>query len=143
MCTLRLRKGTVSPWDNNFWLDLDFLSVAKAAHVCSAHFTSLLFTEIWHGAKGQRQTGDDVMEVDPSQPSEVLENSDIQQILLTAYRNIGEPDSLYGACSAHATDEITRVHLYQHEKEWTKSLSRLYTVPVGGLHADAYTFRCM
>ena len=34
-------------WDNNFWLDLDYLEVAKAAQKCSAYFTALLYTEIW------------------------------------------------------------------------------------------------
>ena len=36
-----------TPWDNNFWLDLDYLDVATAAQKCSAYFTSLLYTEIW------------------------------------------------------------------------------------------------
>ena len=63
------------------------------------------------------------MEVEPSQQSGVLENSDVQRTLLVAYSKIGEPDSLYGACSANATEEITRIHLYEHEKEWAKSLS--------------------
>ena len=40
-----------NPWDNNFWLDLDFLDVARAAQRCSAYFTSLLYIEIWHGAR--------------------------------------------------------------------------------------------
>ncbi len=39
-----------TPWDNNFWLDLDFLDVAKAAQRCAAYFTSLLYIEIWRGA---------------------------------------------------------------------------------------------
>ena len=38
-------QGTV--WDNNFWLDLDYLEVASAAQRCSAYFTALLYTEIW------------------------------------------------------------------------------------------------
>ena len=38
-----------TPWDNNFWLDLDFLDVARAAQRCSAYFTSLLYIEIWRG----------------------------------------------------------------------------------------------
>ena len=115
------RRGSGTPWDNNFWLDLDFLAVAKAAHLCSAHFTSLLFTEIWSGAKGQSSS--DVMEV-VGVPSQQMENVDVQRMLLVAYSQIGEPDSLYGACSTHATDEMTRVHLYQHEKEWGKALSK-------------------
>jgi ataxia telangiectasia mutated family protein len=34
-------------WDNNFWLDVDYLQVAMAAQYCSAHFTALMFAEIW------------------------------------------------------------------------------------------------
>ena len=63
------------------------------------------------------------MEIEPGEQSRVLESSDIQRMLLQAYSQIGEPDSLYGASSAHAADEMTRVHLYEHEKEWSKSLS--------------------
>ena len=55
--------------------------------------------------------------------SQSMESVDVQRMLLVAYSQIGEPDSLYGACSTHATDETTRVHLYQHEKEWGKALS--------------------
>ncbi len=44
-------RGSIAsnPWDNNFWLDLDFLDVARAAQRCSAYFTSLLYIEIWRG----------------------------------------------------------------------------------------------
>ncbi len=41
----RKRKGT--PWDNNFWLDLDYLQVAKAALNVQSYFTAMLFAEIW------------------------------------------------------------------------------------------------
>lgn len=37
--------GTVC--HSNFWLDLNYLEVAKAAQSCSAHFTALLYTEIY------------------------------------------------------------------------------------------------
>lgn len=37
--------GTVC--ESNFWLDLNYLEVAKAAQFCSAHFTALLYTEIY------------------------------------------------------------------------------------------------
>ncbi len=51
------------------------------------------------------------------------EASDVQSLLLEAYRHIGEPDSLYGVCSTHVTDDRTRLLLYEHEGEWHKSLS--------------------
>lgn len=37
--------GTVC--HSNFWLDLNYLEVAKAAQSCSAHFTALLYSEIY------------------------------------------------------------------------------------------------
>ena len=49
--------------------------------------------------------------------------SDLQTLLLEACRYIGEPDSMYGACSTHATDDTVRLLLYEHEDQWHKSLS--------------------
>ena len=43
----RKGRGQVTLWDNNFWLDLDYLEVASAAQRCSAYFTALLYTEVW------------------------------------------------------------------------------------------------
>ena len=57
--------------------------------------------------------------------------SDLQTLLLEAYRHIGEPDSVYGACSTHVANDTTRLLLYEHEGEWHKSLSEFnhfYTV---------------
>ena len=63
------------------------------------------------------------------EPSQQIESVDVQRMLLVAYSQIGEPDSLHhGACSTHVTDETTRVHLHQHEKEWEKALSELSKV---------------
>ncbi len=33
--------------DSNFWLDLNYLEVAGAAQMYSAHFTALLYSEIY------------------------------------------------------------------------------------------------
>ena len=43
----RKGRGQGTLWDNNFWLDLDYLEVASAAQRCSAYFTALLYTEVW------------------------------------------------------------------------------------------------
>ena len=43
----RKGRGQATLWDNNFWLDLDYLEVASAAQRCSAYFTALLYTEVW------------------------------------------------------------------------------------------------
>ena len=41
------RRSKSTAWDNNFWLDVNYLLAAKAAQNCRAHFTCLLYTEIW------------------------------------------------------------------------------------------------
>ena len=64
--------------------------------------------------------------IEPARPigSRTAEDvSDMQCLLLEAYRHIGEPDSVYGACSTHVADHTTRLLLYEHEGEWHKSLS--------------------
>ena len=40
-------KQVMTAWDNNFWLDLNYLDVAWAAHNCAAHFSAVLLAEIW------------------------------------------------------------------------------------------------
>lgn len=37
----------MTPYDNNFWLDIDYLQASRAAQYCSAQFTALLYAEIW------------------------------------------------------------------------------------------------
>ena len=36
-----------SPFQGNFWLNLNFLDIARAAQRCGSHETSLLYLEIW------------------------------------------------------------------------------------------------
>ncbi len=107
-----------------------------AAQQCSAYFTSLLYIEIWHGVKSsgtsskhQRSRSCSSSVSDDVEPSGDAQGHSAevkaQKLLLEAYSCIGEPDSLYGSCFAHATDEATRVRLYQHEGHWHKALSEL------------------
>lgn len=141
-------RGTVTKWDNNFWLDLDFLDVAKAAQLCSAHFTSLLFTEIWCDANSRPQPSlnghTEPMEIESgltgptgltgvsSSNGSGLDNPHVQSLLLEAYSRIGEPDSLYGACaSTHSTDDAATIRMYEHEGRWQNSLSELLTYLAG------------
>ena len=34
-------------WKNNFWMDLNYLYVAQAARWCHAHFSAVMYAEIW------------------------------------------------------------------------------------------------
>ncbi|XP_022052894.2 serine-protein kinase ATM isoform X1 [Acanthochromis polyacanthus] len=131
--------GTVC--DSNFWLELNYLEVAKAAQSCSAHFTALLYTEIYvdniktnmeesHRTKSKatRKISFD----DNSQNftiSSLTERSmedtsiSLQELLIEVYRSIGEPDSLYGCGGETMTSPLTRIRTYEHEAMWGKALS--------------------
>ena len=37
-----------TPWDNNFWLDVNYFRVARAAKECNLLFTAALYLEIWN-----------------------------------------------------------------------------------------------
>lgn len=53
-----------------------------------------------------------------------LEDPNVQQLLLEAYGNIGEPDSLYGVCASKTVSKETWMKLYEQEGDWEKSLSQ-------------------
>ncbi|XP_071956069.1 serine-protein kinase ATM-like [Antedon mediterranea] len=132
------RNAINTAWDNNFWLDLDYLVVAMAAKTCSAHFTCMLYTEIWcdQQKNGSGQTSG--IEVLSSLSGD--HGINVQQLLLDSYRNIGEPDGIYGYGAGRLTDTSARIHTYEHEGKWMKSLSAYDchlqqdpTAPVSGI----------
>ncbi|KAK7172240.1 hypothetical protein R3I93_004526 [Phoxinus phoxinus] len=130
--------GTVC--DSNFWLDLNYLEVAGAAQVCSAHFTALLYSEIYvdkirsnmeesrslQSRASRRITFDESSQtLSISSVSEKsLEDSGIslQDLLIEVYRCIGEPDSLYGCGGGKLISPLTRIRTYEHEAMWEKAL---------------------
>ena len=73
--------ATLTSWDNNFWLDLDMLSLARAAADCSALFSALFFAEVWAevAAEGER----------------TARHGEWRALLVEAYTRVGEPDSVY------------------------------------------------
>jgi len=126
-------RGQGTLWDNNFWLDLDYLDVASAAQRCSAYFTALLYTEIWTDI--QKSNPDSPvsislpsnsqnleMEIATSQSSDESLSTSYQTLVLEAYGSIGEPDSVYGAGAGRLADIDSRVRTYMHEQAWDKAL---------------------
>lgn len=130
--------GTVC--DSNFWLDLNYLEVAGAAQMCSAHFTALLYSEIYvdkirsnmeQNRRSQSRASRRITFEDNSQTLSVsnlnersLEDSgfSLQDLLIEVYRCIGEPDSLYGCGGGKLTSPLTRIRTYEHEAMWEKAL---------------------
>ena len=70
------------------------------------------------------EAGDESVVMDTTTGLSSLENPNVQQLLLEAYSNIGEPDSLYGVCASKSASKETWMHLYEQEGEWEKSLSK-------------------
>ncbi|XP_047449742.1 serine-protein kinase ATM isoform X2 [Mugil cephalus] len=131
--------GTVC--DSNFWLELNYLEVAKAAQSCSAHFTALLYTEIYvdkikanmeESRRTKSRATRKINFEDNSQTitiSSLTEKSmedtsiSLQDLLIEVYRSIGEPDSLYGCGGETMTSPLTRIRTYEHEAMWGKALT--------------------
>lgn len=45
------RPSSGTAFEDAFWLDLNYLEVAKVAQSCAAHFTALLYAEIYSDKK--------------------------------------------------------------------------------------------
>ncbi|XP_063954158.1 serine-protein kinase ATM-like isoform X2 [Lytechinus pictus] len=128
------RTSRLTPWDNNFWLDVDYLQMAQAAQMCEAHFTCLLYSEIW--CNHQRMANPPTRSGGPietftqdSQESISLSSIsmetgiNLQSLLMDAFGSIGEPDSVYGCGAGRLVDTSARIHTYEHEGEWGKALA--------------------
>ncbi|XP_057694572.1 serine-protein kinase ATM isoform X1 [Corythoichthys intestinalis] len=132
--------GTVC--DSNFWLELNYLEVAKSAQSCSAHFTALLYTEIYVDKIQSnledirsRTKGRATRKINFDENSQNLSfarlneksmedsNISLQELLIDVYRSIGEPDSLYGCGGESKTSPLTRIRTYEHEAMWGKALT--------------------
>ncbi|KAM6946333.1 serine-protein kinase ATM [Aplochiton taeniatus] len=125
----------------NFWLELNYLEVARAAQSCSAHFTALLYAEIYvdkikatmeEKRSTKSRTSRRITFDENSQNLAIsglteksLEDTGIslQELLIEVYRSIGEPDSLYGCEGEKMTSPLTRIRTYEHEAMWGKALT--------------------
>ncbi|XP_054649530.1 serine-protein kinase ATM isoform X1 [Dunckerocampus dactyliophorus] len=134
-------KSCATVCDSNFWLVLNYLEVAKAAQSCSAHFTALLYTEIYVdkiklNLEESRRTkcratrklnfeenSQQVTICSLTEKSMEDTHISLQELLIDVYRSIGEPDSLYGCGGETMTSPLTRIRTYEHESMWGKALT--------------------
>ncbi|XP_070480934.1 serine-protein kinase ATM isoform X2 [Equus przewalskii] len=126
----RPSSGTV--FDDAFWLELNYLEVAKVAQSCAAHFTALLYAEIYADKKSMEdQEKRSLTFEEGSQSTTISSLSEkskeetgisLQDLLLEIYRSIGEPDSLYGCGGGKMLQPLTRLRTYEHEAMWGKAL---------------------
>ncbi|XP_036048710.1 serine-protein kinase ATM isoform X2 [Onychomys torridus] len=126
------RPSSGTAFDDAFWLDLNYLEVAKVAQSCSAHFTALLYAEIYSDKKSMDEQekrsptfeegsqGTTISSL--SEKSKEETGISLQDLLLEIYRSIGEPDSLYGCGGGKMLQPLTRIRTYEHEAMWGKAL---------------------
>uniref|UniRef100_A0A8D2P350 non-specific serine/threonine protein kinase n=1 Tax=Zosterops lateralis melanops TaxID=1220523 RepID=A0A8D2P350_ZOSLA len=131
---LRRQKRSVSGtvFDDSFWLDLNYLEVAIAAQSCAAHFTALLYAEIYadkFNRDKQQERSLTFEEESQRTPITTLNEKSkeetgisLQDLLMDIYRSIGEPDSLYGCGGGRMLQPLARIRTYEHEAVWGKAL---------------------
>ncbi|KAL4233543.1 hypothetical protein ACF0H5_008223 [Mactra antiquata] len=127
----------MTAWDNNFWLDVDYLQVAMAAKYCSAHFTALLYAEIWcdvqrekistvrssqSSQRSSQSLSQDTIIDTLSEAPNIQSGVSVQDLLLDAYSWIGDPDGVYGCGAGRKADVSSRICTYQQENQWDKAV---------------------
>ncbi|XP_067675130.1 serine-protein kinase ATM-like [Haliotis asinina] len=135
----RPRRGrkVLTPWDDNFWLQLNYLEVAKAALFCSAPFTAILYAEIWSDScseedkdsssgpasqrLSQRVSQDQRLDTLSSITSSSTQLN-VQELLLEAYQGVGDPDGVYGCGAGRLADSTSRIKTYLHENRLEKAV---------------------
>uniref|UniRef100_A0A8D2N0D0 non-specific serine/threonine protein kinase n=1 Tax=Zonotrichia albicollis TaxID=44394 RepID=A0A8D2N0D0_ZONAL len=123
---IRSVSGTV--FDDSFWLDLNYLEVAIAAQSCAAHFTALLYAEIYADKinRDKHLTFEEESQRTPiatlNEKSKEETGLSLQDLLMDIYRSIGEPDSLYGCGGGRMLQPLARIRTYEHEAVWEKAL---------------------
>ncbi|XP_066475514.1 serine-protein kinase ATM [Tiliqua scincoides] len=132
------RNSSSTVFEDSFWLDLNYLQVALAAQSCAAHFTALLYAEIYADKikldKQRRSTSKAVRCLTFNMESQNLTLASLseqtkeetgislQDLLIDIYKSIGEPDSLYGCGGGRILQPLARIRTYEHEALWGKAL---------------------
>eukprot|EP00897_Mesotaenium_endlicherianum_P007959 jgi/Mesen1/7191/ME000371S06276 len=107
-------ESAISEWLTVYWLQVDYLTTARAAQRCGAYFTSILYIELWCEAHHGRLT---LGEPDFSDNSEIPVQ---EQLLLNAYSHISEPDGIYGVARTNKAN--SQLALFRHEGSWGRVL---------------------
>ncbi|XP_048349844.1 serine-protein kinase ATM [Sphaerodactylus townsendi] len=139
-CLRRQKRSPSSTvFEDSFWLELNYLRVAMTAQSCAAHFTALLYVEIYadkinlnkeqkrsSSKAAQRLTFEEGSQnltlTDLSEKSKEETGINLQDLLMDIYRSIGEPDSLYGCGGGRMLQPLARIRTYEHEAVWGKAL---------------------
>ncbi|CAG9773154.1 unnamed protein product [Ceutorhynchus assimilis] len=122
-------------------LKLDYLPIAKAATFCSAHFSTILYAELWcqqqkdlillNKSKNEANVEDETAFLDYIYYFVSKElGITLQQILQTAYKSIGELDALSGcATSTSLLNPEHRIEFYKKLGPWDRVMNYYSALP--------------
>ncbi|KNC99195.1 uncharacterized protein SPPG_05451 [Spizellomyces punctatus DAOM BR117] len=114
---------SATPFDNNAWLDLDFLCVAQAAAKTRSFATALLFLEISQ-EKNKRLWAPAL----PINQTNQCDTQSLARLLLDVYQAIGDSDGFEGVMTSIGSetmldDPSSLVQKYEHDRAWQKLFS--------------------
>ncbi|XP_067140412.1 serine-protein kinase ATM [Centruroides vittatus] len=137
-CNQKFNNSNSTAWDNQFWLDINYLHIAQAAQYCFAPFTSLLYIEIWFDTRmrEKRSNSFEFNIENPKSPESpdspvmlAVSHSDPENAVLAhkllrkAYNCIGEADGEYGCQNLDINGASSQINYYIQEKQWDRLLS--------------------
>ncbi|XP_042205205.1 serine-protein kinase ATM-like [Homarus americanus] len=123
-------RNKVTPWERNFWLQVNYLQVAQAAHYCGAHFSALLFLhihcEILQSEVQKTQNGKNSSvnrQIPPlMQISHLPEAVTISQLMLKVYSSLSDGVEGCVKCS-RLIDSSARALRCQHRGQWMEAFA--------------------
>ncbi|KAK8749809.1 hypothetical protein OTU49_015558, partial [Cherax quadricarinatus] len=125
-------RSTVTPWERNLWLEVNYLQVAEAAHYCGAHFSALLFLHL-HCEALQCEVNNKQMKKSVAvsgQASLLMQISHLPQaatlgkLMLQVYSCLGDSDGVEGCVGAsRLSDSSARALRSQHRGRWLDALA--------------------
>ncbi|KAL6493547.1 hypothetical protein OROGR_032326 [Orobanche gracilis] len=101
-------------WEKVYWLDVNYLVVAKSCIDCGSYFTAYLYVEHWCE---EHFNGLTLGSPDFSHHETLPPHVDI---LMSAVTQINEPDSLYGIIQSHKL--TSQIITFEHEGNWSRAL---------------------
>ncbi|XP_076265481.1 serine/threonine-protein kinase tefu isoform X1 [Rhynchophorus ferrugineus] len=106
-------------------LDLNYLFIARAAAFCSAHFTALLYGELWCRKEAELISHESRCSIldDIYEQHDNINGISLQNILQNAYKAIGDLDSLSGCGFAFLSNPDYRVEHYKKLGQWDKVMN--------------------
>lgn len=108
---------TADKWRKVYWVDVDYLEVARAAIQTRAPLTAILLVEHWV----ESQAGTIALNAVGTQGDMTDEVPPYLTLLLEAQSSLSEPDGLYGLLRSNALE--LQLHLSEHEGQWDRALA--------------------